>query len=286
MHAFHTVRAPLPPPIESKKSLRMMLRFDVYMYTWCWLHSRWTDGMASGALASSTRGWLHRGRLMGALLGFWASFRSFHPPSIYTITCIIIPDPGSPCSNVPPHPLLLFGRKLAQIARLIMDPTTTTSFETRPPRTTTTAHPTGRTMPPPSPPQRGEGADGRAREARGAAAVDSDWASQLWMENGHWALLAEHHPDRLVVGAACPFVFVCVWLHARMHLSLVPASLLHQLTAACLPTTYIHTPTGHHLHLQVPLVEAPEPATAAARVGRGASQRRRRRRGGGGGRGR
>lgn len=68
--------------------------------------------------------------------------------------------------------------------------------------------------------QQPEGEDGRALEARGAGVAttaaataaegqcggarqqqdggDDDWASRLWMENGHWALLAEHHPDRCV----------------------------------------------------------------------------------------
>lgn len=57
-----------------------------------------------------------------------------------------------------------------------------------------------------------EGEDGRAVEAQGGngsgagqqeqpqplPAEDASWASQLWMENAHWALLGEHHPDRYV----------------------------------------------------------------------------------------
>lgn len=78
--------------------------------------------------------------------------------------------------------------------------------------------------PGPAPPTSREGEDGRGRQAQGgsggggssrhpAAAAgpcggaqgqqgeqhdDDEWASQLWMENAHWALLGECHPDRCV----------------------------------------------------------------------------------------
>lgn len=61
---------------------------------------------------------------------------------------------------------------------------------------------------------------------------DDEWAGQLWMEKGHWALLAEHHPDRcvlLLLACACPVLSLMVRVAMGGHGALCLSNPIHRL---------------------------------------------------------